>query len=189
MKRKIVLASASPRRRELLKSLPWEIIVCPSEVNEESLVGNNVEETAKIRASAKAQEVSARYVDTIILGADTIVVAPDGETLDKAETLKDAEIMLARLWGTRHRVISAACLIKGDLKIEIIESAWVTLVRPTDQEIEDYIESGESLGKAGGLCVQGEGKKFVRKIEGEEEVVLGLPLKQIVTILERMTEE
>jgi len=182
--KKIILASASPQRLELLKTAGVVLTVWPSEVDEEPLVSTDVAETAWLRAKAKAEEVAKLFPDALVIGADTVVEGRSGNLLSKPETIEEASKMFRSLIGTRHRVISAACLLMSGKKERIVEEAWVTLTTLEEEEIEDYLATRESLGKAGGLCVQGIGKKFVEKIEGEEAVVVGLPLEKILNFLE-----
>lgn len=179
----IILASASPRRVALLQELGVGLTVHPALVVEELIVGRDAVETAWLRAEAKAREVHSKFSNDLVLAADTIVEDSSGKLLGKPDSRQEASEMLNRLFGTRHRVVSVACIVVEGKYHRFEGEAWVSLKQPIEDEIENYLAGGESIGKAGGLCVQGEGRKFVNNIEGEEAVVIGLPLNAIRAFL------
>ncbi|MEO8558408.1 MAG: Maf family nucleotide pyrophosphatase [Rhodospirillales bacterium] len=184
----LVLASASPRRRELLAQLgivPARID--PAELDETPLRDELPRLYAQRMAQAKAEAVAAKHRDALVLGADT-VVACGRRILPKAEDEKTARACLKLLSGRRHRVLGGVCLIasqgQGDSKQR---AALVTSVlqfkRLTQAEIDTYIASGEWRGKAGGYAIQGRAAAFVSFLSGSYSNVVGLPLYETATML------
>ncbi len=181
---KIVLASTSPRRRELMERLgvPFDVIA-PEGVEE--IQEGDPREVVTINASAKASKVADGLSEGLVVGADTVVVV--GETImGKAEDPKEARAMLAALEGRMHRVLTGLAVVdaetgRGD--VAVVETmVWI---RPlTDQEIGDYVSTGEPMGKAGGYAIQGAGGALVERIEGCFENVVGLPLSRLRSMLE-----
>jgi septum formation protein len=180
----LLLASASPRRSALLKEAGISFTVCPPEVDEEKILGDGLISRAVLRARAKAEEVAKKFPEAIVLAADTIVESEEGELLGKPATPEEASEMFRSLLGTRHQVMTAACVIQNGQGHDLVDEALVKLKNASEEEISAYLKTGESLGKAGGLCIQGEGRRFVENILGEEAVVLGLPMKKILRFLE-----
>lgn len=182
--KKIVLASSSPQRESLLRKAGLEFVVQAPDVDEEKIYGVTAIETATLRAIAKAENVIQQYPNDIVIAADTVVEASDGALLGKPNDEKEAKKMFSSLLGTTHSVSSVAVLIVGEDRHIFQSKAMVSLRQSTPLEIRNYIQTGESIGKAGGLCVQGVGKKFVEVIDGEEAAVVGLPLEQILDFLD-----
>jgi septum formation protein len=183
----VVLASASPRRLELLKSIGVEFRVLPSEVDEPEWHGGNPAAYARRLAVAKAQAVAVLAPRAIVIGADTIVVCR-GEVLGKPAGIDDAMRMLRCLSGMRHEVITGLAIVAGNglLARQIIISHEQTIVefRPmSEQEITDYIDTGEPFDKAGGYGIQGKASLFIRRIEGCYSNVVGLPLQRLGRLL------
>lgn len=176
MVRRILLASTSPQRISLLKEAGFSFEVEAPKVDEEAILGDSPRDTARQRAVAKALQVARRFPEAIVVGGDTMVTAPSGLAVGKPSTIDEARIMLAELWGTSHQVVSASAVVAGGDVWEGSALAWVTLRKPSDHEIEAYLATGEPLGKAGGLCVQGEGRRFVSAIRGDTSTVVGLPM-------------
>ncbi len=181
---RLVLASASPRRLELLAqiALPPDL-VDPADLDETPLPRELPAPHALRLAAAKARAVAPRHVGAFVLAADT-VVACGRRILPKAETPEDARACLALLSGRRHRVHGAIALVTpaGQLATRRAESI-VTLKRLTAEEIADYVASGEWRGKAGGYAIQGLAARFVRALAGSYSNVVGLPLYETVTLL------
>lgn len=182
---KIVLASASPRRSMLLEQLGLEFSVIPSNAVEEINPLLSPQELAKQLALQKAQEVANRLEeDCLVLGADTIVVL-EGQVLGKPENSAQAELMLAKLSGKLHQVMTGIALIDKENRLikthcEITE---VQMCRISSQEIANYVATGEPMDKAGAYGIQGRGAIFVEKIEGCYSNVVGLPLHRLALIL------
>jgi septum formation protein len=182
-----VLASASPRRRELLTRAGIRFEVMPSNVPEEQRPGEAPAQLARRLASEKARAVAqglgpapARWV----LGADTIVVI-DGDVLGKPSDAEHAVALLRRLAGHRHRVLTAVALVTSDTLAErhaLVESA-VQMRKADERALRDYVATGESLDKAGGYAAQGHGRRLIESIEGSETNVIGLPLEETLALL------
>jgi len=186
---RIVLASASPRRREMLTRLGIPIAVVPSDCDE-SLLPNETPETHVVRLSrAKALAVAAR--DDVpgrwFIGSDTVVVCDDA-ILGKPMDADDAARMLRMLAGRTHRVVSgyAVCDRKNATEVADAIVTRVTFRRLTDEEIARYIASDEPADKAGAYAIQGLGAALVERIDGSYTSVVGLPLCEVVAALEQL---
>jgi septum formation protein len=173
-----VLASASPRRRDLLPLLGHPFEVVPADVDETAPEG--IEPSALVRhlAMEKAAAVSRTHPDALVLGADTVVVL-DGEVLGKPSGPDEASDMLERLSGRRHTVVSGLALVHAasGRRHEAHEAVDVFFGELTPAQIADYVASGSPLDKAGAYGIQDDrGALFVRRIEGDYYAVVGLPL-------------
>lgn len=183
---RIILASQSPRRRELLAQLGLSFEVMPAYGEERSDAqdpGVRVEELA----AAKAREVAGRLEkesdrERLIIGADTLAVK-NGEILGKPRDEEDAKRMLALLSGTAHQVCTGLCLIliKGDQRVErhFHETTHVNFAEMTDKEIDDYVASGDPMDKAGAYGIQSGAARFVTGIQGDYSNVVGLPVSRL----------
>ena len=194
----LVLASASPRRRDLLTQAGYPFEVLPAHVSEDVRPGETpigyVLRLAREKAEAVAasQEFAAlrhRHQEpTLILGADTTVVAPNGEILGKPENDADAARMLRLLGGATHKVITGVAILAPTQKDTITEVAaevtWVTMLTPTDQELAEYIATGEPQGKAGAYAIQGRAARWIPRIHGCYFNVVGLPLALVASMME-----
>jgi len=182
---KLILASGSPRRRQLLSGagVPFEVIV--SEVPEQHIAGEPPRDYALRMARDKASAVSSRFPDAIIVGADTIVVC-ESQILEKPADRDDARRMLAMLSGRTHTVVTAYALARSG---KILESApvesRVTFRKLIDAEIEDYIATDEPFDKAGAYGIQGVGGGFIAHVDGSRDNVMGLPTERVVAALAR----
>ena len=181
----IVLASASPRRRELLSHFITDFIIDPAAGPETPPAGASPEETVKALAAAKAAEVSARHPEDLIIAADTIVEL-DGAILGKPADEDDAFRMLRALSDREHRVYTGVAVVRaGERRCEA-EMTRVFFRAMTDREIGAYIATGEPMDKAGAYGYQGVAGLFVRRIEGDYFNVVGLPLCRLGRMLEAM---
>lgn len=174
---KLVLASASPRREELLRSVGLEIEVVPSGIRETLDSGRSPAMQAKSWARQKAHAVSELRPGDWVLGADTIVVLGP-VVLGKPEDSKDAAGMLRRLSDAVHTVITGMCLTcrdRGFLRVGHVRTG-VRFKQLSEEEIQSYVATGEPLDKAGAYGIQGKGAGFVRSIRGSYTNVVGLPL-------------
>jgi septum formation protein len=180
----LVLASASPRRRELLAGLVDEFRVTPADVDETPRVGLSPEDAAVDIARRKALAVAAA-TDEPVLAADTIVVAADGELLGKPTDAADARRILGKLSGTTHRVITGVCLATERGRRLRLESATtgVTMRPLAAAEIDAYVASGESFDKAGAYAIQETGDRFVVRVDGSRTNVVGLPVELVARLL------
>jgi septum formation protein len=180
----LVLASQSPRRRELLATagIPFTVRVSP--VEEIRAPGEPPDSYAKRLARAKA-EAAWEDRDEIVLGADTIVVL-DEEVLEKPRDAADARSMLQRLAGREHIVITGICLRHpGGAQVEST-ATHVQFAPLTAAEIDAYVASGEPMDKAGAYAIQGLASKFVERIDGCYSNVIGLPLSQVYRYLKSL---
>lgn len=175
---RLILASKSPRRRELidLLKIPYEVIV--SEVDESiDLKGNLRKEIEKL-ASRKAEKVFLDNQDATVIGADTIVVI-NNEVLGKPKDEKDAYRMLKMLSNNIHEVITGVCIMNKNKIDSFSCSTRVIFNELSDEEINEYISSSEPFDKAGSYAIQGLGAKYIRSIEGDYYTVMGLPISEV----------
>ena len=181
----LVLASTSPRRRELVAGLGVPFEVVPPEV-EESPDGEPPEELVRRLALAKAQAAALRHSGRVVVGADTTVVL-EGRILGKPRDDAEAVDMLRSLRGREHRVITGVALVYGEPGISLVEycESTVAMRDYSDQEIEDYVAAGEAQDKAGGYGVQDEGFHPAARVDGCYTNVVGLPLCTVASLLER----
>lgn len=179
----LVLASASPRRVELLQQLGVEFVVRPADVPEERQPGESPEDYGLRVATAKAREAQRHLpAGTPVLGADTEVLL-DGEVLGKPRDDAHAAALLRSLSGRPHEVLSAVVLVR-DAEVRSALSRTMVWFRPlTAAEIADYVAGGEPMGKAGAYAIQGRAAAFVRRIDGSYSGVMGLPLFETAELL------
>lgn len=187
----LILASSSPRRRELLLNAGFAFEVQASSVDETPLAGERPEEVVERLARSKALEVAVgSTIDSLVLGADTVVVTDENELLNKPANGEEAAQMLRRLSGRRHQVLTGVALVKPPTHVLAVERAATDVwFRELDEdEIVAYVASGESLDKAGAYGVQGMASRFVTRIEGCYFNVVGLPVSLVDSML-RAAEE
>jgi septum formation protein len=183
----LVLASASPRRRDLLVRAGLAFEVLPADVTEEPRRGEAPRALVERLAAEKAASVRDRLPARprrLVLGSDTIVTL-DGEILGKPRDPEDAVSMLRRLAGRTHTVWTGVAVAEtGDaaLRIRSVESR-VTLRAVAEDELRAYVATGEPLDKAGAYALQGEGRRLVSCVEGSETNVIGLPLEETLALL------
>ncbi len=182
----IILASASPRRIEMLKNIGIEFKVFPSNVDENSLDADTPEKFVCKCACLKAVDVAKKYPDAWVLGADTVVVL-GSKIMGKPVDSKDAKKMLKELSGREHRVISAFCVTRNFDNRQIVEyvETRVRFKNLTSEEINGYVATGEPLDKAGAYGIQGIGSFLVKEIRGSYTNVVGLPLAEVLDVLVR----
>ena len=185
----IVLASASPRRQELLKNAGISFVVRPANIDEVQDTGEGSLHFAERMARDKARAIYASDPESVVLGADTIVVARD-QVLGKPTDAADAVRMLRLLCNRQHFVITSVCLLGTDsegTEFEDVrsEKTAVHFAALTDAEIRDYVATGEPMDKAGAYAIQGGASRWISKIEGDYNNVVGLP----VDLVRRMLRE
>lgn len=183
----LVLASASPRRRELLTRAGLSFEVWPSGVEETPLPGEAPRALAERLAREKALDVARALgprPSRLVLGADTLVVL-EGDVLGKPRDPEHAVTLLRRLLGRRHRVITGVALVESaELRVRALSvESHVTMRAAEEPEVRAYVATGEPLDKAGAYAAQGEGRRFVLGIEGSESNVIGLPLEETLALL------
>ncbi|MDC0335384.1 Maf family protein [Pseudodesulfovibrio sp.] len=183
----IILASGSPRRRELLRDLGLDFEVHPSQAEEPApLAGEKPEDYAKRMAEMKTMDVAAHFTDTTVLGADTIVVL-DGHIMGKPTDDADALAMLSSLSGKTHQVITGYCIVlpSGENVVQAV-STDVDMRISGEAELKGYIATGEPMDKAGAYAIQGIGTFLVTGIRGSYTNVVGLPVARILdTLIEK----
>jgi septum formation protein len=186
----LVLASASPRRRELLEQLGLVLVIAAAEIDETPLPGERPADYVRRVAGAKCDAVAAARPGDApalpVLAADTMVVAAGEaglEILGKPTDADDARRMLARLAGRRHEVATAYRIRAGDALVERTVTTAVAFRALAPAEVEAYVASGEWRGKAGGYAVQGIAGAFVTELRGSVTNVIGLPLAEVVADL------
>lgn len=204
----IVLASASPRRQELLRNAGIACRVQPANIDERPLAGEEPQQCAERLAREKALAVHKDHPADFILGADTIVVI-DGGILGKPRDPQDATGMLRLLSGRQHAVITGVCLISpienqrspaekvekpaerstdlhASSSVRVVsEKTLVTMLKISDDEIRDYIATGEPMDKAGAYGIQGIASRWIPRIEGDYSNVVGLPLALVYAMLRK----
>ncbi len=183
--RPIVLASASPRRRDLLREAGYTFTVMPADVDETLHPGVDPADAAVDIARRKALAVAPGMRGAIVLAADTIVVTESGRPVGKPVDAADAKRMLRELSGSTHVVITGVFIIDTATSASLSRAVKTTVVfgRMTDDEINAYVDSGEALGKAGAYAIQETGDRFVRSIDGSFTNVVGLPMEDVTEML------
>lgn len=174
---KLVLASASPRRKELLSSAGFDYEVHPAEIDEKVPDGTKSEHVAEILARQKATAVLEKYPGTVVLGSDTVVVL-GGKILGKPHSKADAREMLRALSGKEHAVYTGVCVCSSEKTLSFTSCAKVKFYDLSDSVIDAYISTGEPMDKAGAYGAQGIGSMLVEKIDGDFFTVMGLPIAQ-----------
>ena len=189
MRPRLVLASSSPRRRELLARLGIAFDVVPAGVDETPLPNEPAWACATRLARAKALEVSGRLPDVLALGADT-VVALDGRLFNTPADAAEACRMLGELSGRTHEVWTGVCLAaSGRVRALFAVTSWVRFRRLSREDIERYVATGEPLDKAGAYAAQGCGRELIERIEGSVSNVIGLPVEELRVRLARHLPE
>jgi len=178
----IILASASPRRAELLGRIIKDFKVVPSGFDESRLDSTDPVMFAKKASYEKAKDVSQKDPDAIVIGADTIVVL-DNKIFGKPSDLVHARQMLKELAGKTHQVITGITIFRRGRSLTAHEVTNVTFRDITDKAIDEYIKSSHVLDKAGSYAIQEIGDKFVSKSEGDHDNVVGLPVKLLREML------
>jgi septum formation protein len=185
----LILASGSPRRRDLLAAcgIPFQII--PSMIDEHPLLDEAAETYVRRLALAKAESVAQHHPDAVVLGADTIVTI-DGLLLGKPQSLEEARQMLSRLCGREHAVLTGVAVVAarmagryGDRSAQEMVASRVLMRHFTAATIEWYVATGEPLDKAGAYAVQGLGGALVERVEGSYTNAVGLPLTETLALL------
>jgi septum formation protein len=186
----LILASASPRRAELLRSAGVSFTIDVANIAEDALPGESPTQHAERLAQEKAEVVAKRNEGKIVLGADTIVVV-DNEILGKPRDSRDAARMLRLLSGRNHQVITGVCIAKlatGNWQLAT-DSARTTVhfVPLSATDIENYIGTKEPMDKAGAYAIQGIASRWINKIEGDYANVVGLPVALVWKMLQKFT--
>jgi septum formation protein len=178
----LILASSSPRRRELLTAAGIAFTVQPADVDETHRAGESPEAFTQRLAREKAEAIFATHPNATVLGADTIVVC-GAEILGKPSDETDAARMLKKLSGRDHQVITGVALVSPSGTQTIAETTTVTMRKISEEEIKNYIATGEPMDKAGAYAIQGGAALFITQIVGDYDNVVGLPVKAVQQML------
>jgi len=186
----IILASASPRRRQLLAKAGYKFKVVASNIDEAafSAEGVSTQEYAERLALAKAKDVAGRFPDSLVIGADTVVDFK-GEIIGKPADAEDAEAITRKLFSAPHKVITGVAIVRLRDNTEIVESDTTTVYpqNMSEQQIEEHIKGGSWQDKAGAYAIQETGEKFVERIEGSLTNVMGFPMELVQRLLKEVT--
>jgi septum formation protein len=188
----LVLASASPRRKELLRNAGFIFEVEPADIPEDAFPGETAKACAERLAREKAVAVARNRPHDVVLGADTVVVIGgehDGQLLGKPSDATDAKRMLRLLSGGDHQVITGVCLVVGGQAKVASETTLVTMSEIAGQDIADYIASGEPMDKAGAYAIQGIASRWIPRIEGDYSNVVGLPVALVFRMLRESSSQ
>ena len=183
--KQLILASGSPRRKELLSQIVQDFVVVPSGYEEDMTLRKSPDELALHLSEGKAQDVAKKYPDAVILSADTFVVVGK-EVLGKPKDLEDAQKMLKKESGKMQRVITGFTVLEsiGTKKKQEVVVSKVFMKSLSEEEIAMYVTTHEVLDKSGSYAIQEIGDKFVEKIEGSYTNIMGLPVEEIKRMLE-----
>ena len=188
-KSKLILASASPRRAEILRNAGFDFEVIPAHIDESRRTGEPAAEYVRRLAEEKARTVARQLAEgfaddsTFVIGADTVVVIGN-EILGKPSSGANAGEMLRRLSGETHEVFTGLSVLQGNSAGRtVVETTRVTFAVLSEPEIDEYIATGEPFDKAGAYAIQGRGGKFISRIEGCYFNVMGLPLARLYLLL------
>ena len=179
---RVILASGSPRRHDLLNLIGIQHEVIPANIDESLRGRERPSKHAERLAREKAGAVAGRDSNIVAIGADTIVLI-DKKILGKPANTVDAGSMLSLLSGRRHTVVTAVAVARGKMISSAVEEVAVKFRELSDDEIDAYIATGEPMDKAGAYGIQGYGATIVERIEGDYFAVMGLPLVRVVSLL------
>ncbi len=182
----IILASKSPRRKELMALLPYEFKAVSSGFDEKSVSEKIPERLVRTLAFGKASAVKKDYPDDIIIGCDTIVVSPENEIFGIPKDKADAIRMLKALSAKTHKVITGVCVLYGDKKTVFHKTTKVEFMPLSKEDIRWYISTGEPFDKAGAYGIQAKAGAFVKRINGDCNNVVGLPLQALKCVLDKI---
>ncbi len=184
---KLILASASPRRRKLLSEAGIDVEVIPADVDETVLPEEPAEVHVKRLAKSKAHEVARQYPTRFVLGADTIVLF-EGRIFGKPASLADAQAMLSELSDKRHQVITGVCIYRKKPSVERLwtASTEVEFRHLNQARIQAYCDKVHTLDKAGAYAAQEHGHLIIKKVEGLLSNVIGLPVEEVLEVLEEL---
>jgi septum formation protein len=193
---KLILASGSPRRAEILTSVGWEFTKDSADIDETELAGEQPEDYVQRLAREKAAAVALKYDDAIVLGADTTVVI-DRQIIGKPTDLADAKRMLKMLSGSWHEVLTGVALVRVNQKSKIenqqsvvgMQRTRVKFAEMTDADIDFLAEEGAPLDKAGAYAVQAQAALFIEGIEGDYWNVVGLPVRLVYRLVHQIARQ
>jgi len=185
LKEKIILASKSLRRQEILRAVGWEFEVIAADIDETRLDAEDAVNYVKRLARTKAETVAEKFPDRLVLGADTVVVI-DGEILGQPRDDDDARRMLRLLSGKWHDVLTGVALISASQVVVEHETTRVRFSEMSAEEIDWYVATAEPRGKAGAYGIQGPAALFIKEIQGDYFNVVGLPVRLVFELARRI---
>lgn len=181
----VVLASNSPRRRELLRYVLKDFTVCPADVDETVPPDVPLEESAEYVAKEKALAVAERFPEALVIGCDTVVLH-GGRVLGKPSSEEDSYRTLKSLSGDTHSVVTGVCVVYRGEVSSFSETTRVTFHELSDEEVREYVATGEPADKAGSYGIQGYGSLLVESIRGDYFNVVGLPISRLNRVLKSL---
>jgi len=183
----IILASSSPRRKELMEKTGLKFEIDPADIDERKFQDKSAKKLTEILAIEKAKEVAKRHPDSIIIGSDLIVSYLDKQ-LGKPEDENNARKMLKLLSAKTHQIFTGVAVIntQNNKIASTVDIADVTLAQLSDKEIDDYIETGIPMDRAGAYGIQDLDGKLVASFKGDQETILGLPTKIVLELIEKV---
>lgn len=184
---KIILASGSPRRSEILNSVGWSFEKSVADIDESEFAGETPENYVQRLAKTKAEKVAENFPDRFVLGADTTVVI-DNQIIGKPVDLDDARRMIEMLSGNWHEVLTGVAFVKNGKSLVGLQSTKVKFDEMSKDEIEFLVEKGEPLDKAGAYAVQAQAALFIEKIEGDYWNVVGLPINLVYNLFRKFSD-
>lgn len=189
-KQKIVLASGSPRRKDLMDKTGLDYIIDPADIDEREVKEKSAEKLVEILAIKKAENVAVRHPDSIIIGSDLIVSLNDKQ-YGKPDDDADAKRMLKILRGTSHNILTGVAVLntKNSKIATAVEKVDIKMRDYSDKEIDDYILTGEQSDKAGAYAVQGLGGKLLESYKGDWDAIVGLPIKSLDRLIKEVEND
>ena len=185
LKEKIILASKSLRRQEILTAVGWEFEAIAADIDETRFAAEDAVSHVKRLARTKAETIAEKFPNQLVIGADTVVVI-DGEILGQPRDDDDARRMLRLLSGKWHSVLTGVALIRAGQVVVEHETTRVRFSEMSAEEIDWYVETGEPRGKAGAYGIQGSAALFIKEIEGDYFNVVGLPVRLVFELSRRI---
>lgn len=187
----LILASASPRRAEILRAVGWPFEANAADVDETRRAGEEPVAYILRLARAKAERIAATRLFGLVLGADTIVVSREGDVLGKPRDEEDARRMLRSLSDGWHEVLTGVVLVRAESKRRLagVERTRVRFAALSEEEIDWYVSTGEQADKAGAYAIQGRAALFIKEIEGDYWNVVGLPIRLVYELARRFDRE
>ena len=184
--RRLVLASTSPRRRELLAGIGLRFEVAAPRFEERSDPALSPEVEALEFAKAKARSLCRDFADALLIGSDTLIEF-EGQKLGKPQDAADARAMLQRLAGKPHLIHTAVALVDAESGVEeaLVRQVKIQMRPASAEEIAAYVATGEPLDKAGAYAIQGRGRELIAEVEGDYEAAVGLPTKDLIALLKK----
>ena len=183
---KLILASGSPRRRELLSLYTTDFEVCASDFDERAVQAESPAALAEALARGKCLAVSGQNPGCLVVGSDTVVEL-DGEVFGKPKDAADARRMLRALSGRTHQVHTGVCVSDGTTAESFVNTCKVTFFPISEEEMERCIASGEPFDKAGAYAIQGQAALWLDRLEGDYYTIMGLPVSRTARLLERVS--